>query len=416
MDVLTAIHSRRSIRSYADTSVSEEVLHELIEAGHMAPTSCNLQLTEFIVITDLALKRKLAETVTGKFNWAPTYIIFMYDPRFTVEHAASVVSVGASMQNILLAATARGLVACPMAGFHNDEGLKKMLGVPRHYEVVLVMSVGYESGTEKKIDIAKVPFTHVMHFNRYDNTKHHVLNDSLDLKDWNFEALKSYRERLAPVYLYPGRFNLNTYPLDFYRDAFKVLTRDLLHGKRVLDFLSYDGTFAALLAREGNIAHLGVSDCIAHSMRTFATVYPKTYIHQFKAFGTLDATRESYDMVTFVHKAEFTPELDQVCAEAYRVLVPGGKLFVVSHIPSTILRIVYLWRRLLLRLRGKVVNVYEHNKSYKIGPVRYVPVAILDRVVEGQGFRKIKGGPLERHQVNGRDAFTRHGYWVLYEK
>jgi len=61
--------------------------------------------------------------------------------------------------------------------------------------------------------------------------------------------LISYRSRLAPVYFYPGRYNLSTYDPAQYSDVYKTLSTNIdLTGKDLIDLFSYDCSFAKVVA------------------------------------------------------------------------------------------------------------------------------------------------------------------------
>ena len=57
--VLEAIRKRQSVRSYQDKEIPEEILQEILEAGRLAPSACNIQSWKFIVVKDEHLKQKL---------------------------------------------------------------------------------------------------------------------------------------------------------------------------------------------------------------------------------------------------------------------------------------------------------------------------------------------------------------------
>ncbi|NCD26032.1 MAG: nitroreductase family protein, partial [Deltaproteobacteria bacterium] len=54
MQLLDAIHTRRSIRKYQDKSVPAEMIKTIIRAGMAAPSAGNQQPWHFVVITDRA--------------------------------------------------------------------------------------------------------------------------------------------------------------------------------------------------------------------------------------------------------------------------------------------------------------------------------------------------------------------------
>jgi nitroreductase len=143
MELLDALKTRRSHRSYhKDKPVPRETILELIAAARLAPSSCNLQLTQYVVIDDQALLDELAKSVSYKFEYAPACIVVIYDPRITVEHHSAVMTAGMEVENLLLRATELGLGACPLAGFSHDRKIKRRLGIPDHLELLLLISVG----------------------------------------------------------------------------------------------------------------------------------------------------------------------------------------------------------------------------------------------------------------------------------
>jgi nitroreductase len=58
MNVLDAIRTRRSVRSYAAKPVPAEVMERMRQALHLAPSACNIQPWHFIFVADAALRRK----------------------------------------------------------------------------------------------------------------------------------------------------------------------------------------------------------------------------------------------------------------------------------------------------------------------------------------------------------------------
>ena len=52
MDVLEAIYQRRSVRSFVDKEVPDEVLLQVIEAGTWAPSAGNMQALSLIHISE----------------------------------------------------------------------------------------------------------------------------------------------------------------------------------------------------------------------------------------------------------------------------------------------------------------------------------------------------------------------------
>lgn len=57
--LLEEIKKRKSVRSYSDEKISDEILNEILEAGRLAPSWVNVQPWKFIVIRDEKTKKLL---------------------------------------------------------------------------------------------------------------------------------------------------------------------------------------------------------------------------------------------------------------------------------------------------------------------------------------------------------------------
>lgn len=135
MELMEAIRARRSYRGpFAPTPIPREDLRELLEAGALAPSGCNLQTTRLIGVDDPALVKKLAE-IYGK-SWAltaPAAILLVTretpSPSGVSYH---VHDYSAAAENILLAITAKGYASVWIEGQIRggpDREMGRLLGV-----------------------------------------------------------------------------------------------------------------------------------------------------------------------------------------------------------------------------------------------------------------------------------------------
>lgn len=67
-DFLSFIKSRRSTRKFKDKSVEKETLVQILEAGQYAPSSCNSQMTHFIVVQNKNILEELAKLIEQEFS------------------------------------------------------------------------------------------------------------------------------------------------------------------------------------------------------------------------------------------------------------------------------------------------------------------------------------------------------------
>ena len=64
--LLEEIKTRKSVRSYSDEKISDEVLQEILEAGRLAPSWVNVQPWKFIVIKDEKTKELIFNASGGQ--------------------------------------------------------------------------------------------------------------------------------------------------------------------------------------------------------------------------------------------------------------------------------------------------------------------------------------------------------------
>lgn len=152
MDAITALKTRRSIRTYLDRPVERQVLSDLVDCGRLAASARNIQPCRFVVITEKERLSTVAQmTDYGKFiAQAPACIaVFGEDVTYRLEDCA------AAAQNILVAARAHGLASCWIAGDKKAyaEEAERYLGAPKGTKLFCLIALGYsdaESHVEKK--------------------------------------------------------------------------------------------------------------------------------------------------------------------------------------------------------------------------------------------------------------------------
>jgi nitroreductase len=145
------IKRRWSPRAFSEQRIDAATLCSLFEAARWAPSSSNEQPWRFVVATkddQTAYDRLLACLVEGNRKWAyraPVLILSVASMNFEDDakpnrHAFH--DTGLATENLLLQATALGLVAHPMAGF-DIEKARADYKIPPGYEPVAMIAVGY---------------------------------------------------------------------------------------------------------------------------------------------------------------------------------------------------------------------------------------------------------------------------------
>lgn len=196
--VYEVICKRRTIRKFKQKPVPEKTLLQLVDAARLAPSTCNIQPCEFIVVNQ---PRRLSEvqncikweeasfsaTWPGPNERPGAYIVFLIDLIKKKKGGAS--DVAAAVENALLAAYERGLGGWWIVALHRKK-LKKLLRIPHHLHLDSVIALGYpdenpvaeeakdsvrpwqdEGGT---VHVPKRRLADVCHMNGYTHSRHEI--------------------------------------------------------------------------------------------------------------------------------------------------------------------------------------------------------------------------------------------------
>jgi nitroreductase len=157
MEVTKAILSRRSIRKYADEPVSDEDIDALLRAAMHAPSAVNEQPWHFVIIKNRNILDVVPEiSRTAKMvKDAPLAIAVCADKKLEKYPGLWPLDCSAATENILLAATARGLGAVWTAVYPFEErikGIQKLLNLPADVIPLCVIPIGRPAETPVPVD------------------------------------------------------------------------------------------------------------------------------------------------------------------------------------------------------------------------------------------------------------------------
>lgn len=148
MDALEAIRTRRSIRQFLDRPVPAEWIEQVVAAAMCAPSACNQQPWQFVVIDD----RKLLREVPGinphasMAAQAPAAILVCGDSTLETIPGYWTIDCSAAVENLLLAAHSLGLGAVWTGIYPQQdriEGFRRLLGLPKHVTPHSLIPLGY---------------------------------------------------------------------------------------------------------------------------------------------------------------------------------------------------------------------------------------------------------------------------------
>ena len=167
MDAMEAIRARMSTRIYKNKPIPKEVLEQLVEAARVSPTARNVQPWEFVVITQPATLKKIADLAeNGRFlsSAGACIAVFCSDTKYYLEDGC------AATENILLAATALGIGSCWIAGDKKPycSQINTLLNVPQGLKLVSIIALGYPKAEDTfRVAENKRKVAEVMHWEKF---------------------------------------------------------------------------------------------------------------------------------------------------------------------------------------------------------------------------------------------------------
>ena len=152
-EILQALLGRRSVRSYEDRQIPDELLEQILQAVLYAPSGMNTQGCILVVVRNKAAITQLSRlnaTVMGRntdpFYGAPCVVVVLGDPEI---YPCWVQDGSLILGNMMNAAHALGLGSCwinrAMEVFDKPEGkeLLRQWGLPAHLRGVGNCILGY---------------------------------------------------------------------------------------------------------------------------------------------------------------------------------------------------------------------------------------------------------------------------------
>jgi len=416
MTVMEAIRTRRTIRRFKPDPVPEQVLHNLIDAARWAPTACNMQLWDFIVVTDPARLAEIAQAVPH-VKLAPAAIFACYNKEFSQGSAGGIQSTAAAIENMLLYAHSIGLGGYWVATVDDLPLLRKLLGLPPQIEFVATVLVGYPD--EQPSAPRRWPVEDLLHWQRYRPRT--LLPTSPDPDRWSMEQIRQYqmaRIRSGARYNKPVRSE--------YEALVSLIGGRLreLKPQRWLDLFPCTGLYLEGLCEAypdaEEVAFVELSEQTAEFVQK-RTKRPLVY-YEYNWNKPLPFKDGTLDVVTCIFRLEGLPKAQQVRVlfEAGRALKSGGRMVLAFVNRFSYFSLMRLLRGLYSQKRRTVEYILAPDPS--LGPFKPLdPVQVLAMCRQGGLFleRDRRLFPLPppdevRHRVrNFREPFKKLQYPAL---
>lgn len=157
MDVLEAIKTRRSSRSFAERGgLPIEVVDSIEQSILHSPSGSNAQESHFLIVQNKEQIKRIKRFSPGLSGDPAAVIVLCSNPAEALhkggkdsEEVLRFVNLGIVAAYILLSTHSLGIGNCPVRSFHK-KAIKELLALPHEMEPELLISLGYSKESPRK--------------------------------------------------------------------------------------------------------------------------------------------------------------------------------------------------------------------------------------------------------------------------
>ncbi|MEN8153516.1 MAG: nitroreductase family protein [Acidobacteriota bacterium] len=169
MEFMELVKKRYSCRKYLEKPVEREKVEKCIETARLAPSACNSQPWNFIVVDDKEKVASLSAAAVSGIYGAPKLmsespvLIFVTAGRgsFISKIGGKVrdtkfylIDIGIASEHLVLQAAELGLGTCYI-GWFNEKLVKRELGLGKGVNIPLIITIGYPDESHRSNDITR---------------------------------------------------------------------------------------------------------------------------------------------------------------------------------------------------------------------------------------------------------------------
>lgn len=379
------IKERRTVRSFVGKPIDEEALHRALDAARWAPSACNRQLWEFVIIDGESIIRKL-EVITRQKNPNAIYIAVFYDTTKELKGSrfGDIQSAALAAQNLMLAAHAQGYGTKMMAGLNDPEAIGNLLGAPEGIEIMSLIAFGHPY--EYPVAPERRSLERIVHRNSFNIRKPRYPN-FLDARMWEEEEVITVQSGVVRHGGSIGFFK-SEFEKEMLDNVLKLVQFD--EDWKVLFLFPYSAAYIEPLIKRFRRTGFEII-CQSENNRHYILAgLSETLPVHIGGFGRTDLERNSYDAVLMLDSCVHIPRLAETMAETNRLLKREGVLYV--SIPSSKSPVLLkLWLK-------RSSAILTRTPYWKTGPIYPRRTAEIERLLNNANFRIDK-----RHYI----SFTR---------
>lgn len=328
MELSEAIKKRRSIRRFdKEKNISDKKLKAIVEAGTWAPSDCNLQGWNFVVVKNDKIKQRMVNEAgsNARILKSPITMVVCYS---NFDPIVGIQSVSAAVQNMLLKATSMGISSCWIASCGDRKKLKKILNIPDHNNISSLVVFGYPQYSVDNPPPRK-PLDNVLHFDRYNPD--FDFNYSYDPNKWTIEQIDTHQYYYCRKTAFGVKMELsNKWEFDLIKEKIPKTKN------KTLDIMTYDGLYIEFL-KDKQLISLDLND-------------------QTKKYTEAAAKNTNKQIKQIVLKNKKIPLPDNSISVA-------TCLFKIERLPNDFIPELFSEIRRVLKNNGKFLLIFRNNKS-----------------------------------------------------
>jgi nitroreductase len=179
-DLLEVIRARRSCRRYDPARpVPRALLDRCVEAARLAPSACNCQPWRLVIadapetVARLRVAARKAGIPHPWWDQVPVFVALCARLDLVTHRVIPfftglpyyLIDMGIAGEHFVLAAETLGLGTC-WIGWFNERGAKRVLGIPRSYRVVSLLTVGWPAPRGGDSRSARLGIEEIRQWNR----------------------------------------------------------------------------------------------------------------------------------------------------------------------------------------------------------------------------------------------------------
>ena len=198
--LLGAILNRRSVRSYSDRLIPDDVFTAILEAGRLAPSTVNLQSWAFVTFTAETWRAAFDRPIPFQAHRAVVVcadghraraVLDAFPSSPLVEHTIAVMNASLAAMNMNIAAEALGVSSVMLSetgrsGLLDARYLQEKLSLPDKVVPIMTLVFGYAKGLRLPMP-PKLPLDQVCFEGRYREA------DPAAMRDWLEQMMAGYK-------------------------------------------------------------------------------------------------------------------------------------------------------------------------------------------------------------------------------